>query len=75
MSGDPPNPAAEQYHRVMNTLAALLANAQFLEATFERESPDAPLLADHSAAVRKDVLISLRHIVESSHALTSLLKR
>lgn len=69
------DPAVERKHRLMNTLAALLANAQFLESTFDGESGDTPLLAGESPAVRRDVLLSLRHIVESTHELTTLLKR
>ena len=69
------DPAAEHSHRVMNTLAALLANAQYIETTFEGESGDAPLLAAETPAVRRDVLLSLRHIIQSTHELTTLLKR
>lgn len=68
-------PNDEHVHRVNNVLAALLANAQLLEATFADETPDEPLLADHPRETRENALIAVRHVVESSLALVALMKR
>ena len=75
MSSDRALPEAERHHRLMNVLASLLANAQFVESTFEGSSPDAPLLPDAPAATRGDALTAIRHVVEAAHTLTSLLKK
>lgn len=67
-----PNVCAERRHTLANIVAALLANAQFLESMFETSSPEEPLLGDATPEIRRDALIALRHIVESTHALADL---
>ena len=68
-------PNDEHQHRVMNVLAALMANAQLLESAFASETADGPLLASEPREMREQALIAVRNVVQSSHALAGMLKR